>query len=169
MPADTPTFRYDPDLAPGYYVQAATVFLRAPNVSPLAKVLYLVLCSHAGAGETAFPGQKKLSQECAVSVGTLHKAQTELEALGLLTVTRRGLTQTNLYHLHKLPVLKAESQTLRIRNRKPRAPRIPPFAHKVESPELESGEGNPPQIQAPTADEVQTRYLTDAFRPLKPK
>lgn len=166
-----PTFRYDAELAPGYFVQAATVFLRAPNVTPLAKVLYLVLCSHAGAGEVTYPGQALLAGECATSVSTLHRAQQELVNLGLLEVERRGLTLTNRYYLHKLPVKgpSPESSNSRFKKRQNRGPRITPLPHKVESPESESRGGNPQQINAPSIDEVQARYLAGGYRAVGPE
>lgn len=157
-PPQDPTFRYDAELAPGYFVIAATVFLRAPGVSPLAKVLYLVLCSYAGAGDTAWPGQERLCRECAVaSLTTLHKAQKELEALGLLDVQRRGLNLTNLYTLHKLPVL--DSQNMRVKNHSWRQSRIAPAVGKIDSANLESEKRVPPLIQGrKTPEEYNAEY-----------
>ncbi len=102
-PPTPPTLTYDPELGPGYFVQTRSDFLRFPGFSPTAKVLYLVLCSYAGAGADAWPGQVRLAGECGVSERTIRDVTSDLVRAGLLTVKQQGLNRPNLYHVHKLP------------------------------------------------------------------
>ncbi len=103
-PPTPPTLTYDPELGPGYFVQTRSDFLRFPGFSPTAKVLYLVLCSYAGAGVDAWPGQVRLARECGVSERTIRYVTSDLVRAGLLTVKQQGLNRPNLYHVHKLPI-----------------------------------------------------------------
>jgi hypothetical protein len=160
-PTDPAAFTADAELRPGYFVQAATRFLRAPNVTPYAKVLYLVLCSYAGAGATAWPGQGRLAQECGCSERMIRKVLTaELVPLGLVEVHQQGLNRTNRYHLHKLPTLDRHSMPIQTGTQ--RRARTARGAEKVDSGNIESGEGSRPQnppafTPAPglrTADEI---------------
>jgi len=145
VPDDTPTLRYDPELAPGYWIAARSDFLRTPAFSPQAKMLYLILCSYAGQGVTAWPGKARLAAEMPCGVGTLDGYIAELERGGLLSVQQRGLNLTNLYHVHKLPTL--DRQNLPINTRKIRHPKGAEIAPESDSAELQSAERIVPQIQ----------------------
>jgi len=102
---DGPTLAYDPEVGPGYFVQARADFLRWPGFPPTFKVLYLVLCSYAGSGVTAWPGQDRLAHECGVSVRTIRTVLDDLAAAGLVSITQVGLNRPNRYYIHKLPTV----------------------------------------------------------------
>ena len=146
MPESDPpagALTYDPELGPGYFIQARSDFMRAEHISSDAKVLYAILLSYCGAGNTAWPGLDRLGRECgSISKPTVRKALGELEALGLITVKRRGLTQTNLYHVHKLPLILPtnEGKKLAFRKQDSIPAKKQAIAHKVHSEQLESVE-----------------------------
>lgn len=146
MPADTPTLRYDPDLAPGYWTPARSDFLRTPAFSPQAKLLYLILCSYAGQGVTAWPGKARLAAEMPCGVRTLDGYVAELVRGGLLTVKQRGQGLTNLYYLHRLPTL--DRQNPPVLKSKIRRPKGAELAAESDVSESESGERTAPPIQA---------------------
>jgi len=74
--------------------------IRHPSLSPGAKTLWMILWSYCWRGNTCFPGLKRVAEQMAVSLPTLMKYRKELERGGLLRVTRRGHTRTNLYELY---------------------------------------------------------------------
>ncbi len=123
--AATPTLSYDPEIGPGYFIQIRSDFVRFPGFSPPAKVLYMILCTYAAEGCTAFPGQVRLAEHCGICVRQVRRVIDEVEAAGLITVTQRGQNLPNLYHVHKLPVLAAG----------PRPPAAPaPTKDRTQSP-----------------------------------
>jgi hypothetical protein len=151
-PPDPPAgaLTYDPELGPGYFIQARSDFMRAEHVSSDAKVLYAILLSYCGAGDQAWPGVERLGRECgSISRPTVRKALGELQALGLITVTRRGLTQTNLYHVHKLPLVMPtnDGKKLSIRKQESIPARKQAIAHKVQSEQIQTVEtGMDPEL-----------------------
>lgn len=144
---------YDPELGPGYFVQTRADFLRWPHFAPLVKVLYQVLLTYCGAGETAWPGQDRLARECGVSINTIRPALETLQTVGLVSITRRGLNRTNLYHVHKLPLVLAvptkDTQNLRIQTTNIGVSKSAKSAAKVQSVQIESEETSlDPQLLA---------------------
>jgi hypothetical protein len=147
-PPDPPAgaLTYDPEIGPGYFVQTRADFLRWPHFAPLVKVLYQVLLTYCGAGETAWPGQDRLARECGVSINTIRPALETLQTAGLVSITRRGLNRTNLYHVHKLPLVLAvptkETQKLRIQTTNigvSKSAKSAAKVHSVESQTVETG------------------------------
>lgn len=110
---------YDPELGPGYFVQIRSDFLRFPGFTCYAKVLYLILCSYAGEGVEAWPGQVLIAEEMGVTDRHVRNVLGELEAAGLVTTTRQGLNKPNKYHVHKLPVLERNKVPIPNRNKVP--------------------------------------------------
>ena len=146
MPESDPpagALTYDPELGPGYFVQTRADFLRHEGFSPTVTRLYQVLLTYCGAGDTAWPGQDRLARECGgLSVPTIRKALDELIAAGLVTETRRGLNRTNLYHVHKLPLVlpMRDTKNIAIRSKKSLGTRIKVPRPKVQSEQIESVE-----------------------------
>jgi predicted ArsR family transcriptional regulator len=139
-------FSYDPELGPGYFVQTRTDFLRWPGFSPTFKVLYQVLCSYAGEGARAWPGQETLAEACGVSPRTIRTVLHELEDAGLVEVTQQGLNRPNLYHVRKLPTLERqnlphrERQNLPLKTGKARRSGAATVAVEVHSVEIQTEE-----------------------------
>ncbi len=69
------------------------------EVSPFAKLVLLNLLERQGQNSTAWPGQKLIASDLAISERVVWDALKELQALGWLTVHRRGLGMTNAYVL----------------------------------------------------------------------
>lgn len=82
------------------FTQIPNAVLRDPNLSVAARFTYGLLASFAWEDESCYPGQKRLAADTGVSERSLRTYIEELEAKGLVTVTRRGLRQTNRYTLH---------------------------------------------------------------------
>jgi DNA-binding transcriptional MocR family regulator len=127
--------------------------LRWPHFAPLVKVLYQVLLTYCGAGEAAWPGQDRLARDCGVSINTIRPALETLQAAGLVSITRRGLNRTNLYHVHKLPLVLAvptkDTQKLRIQTTNIGVSKRAKSAAKVHSVETQTEEtGVDPQLLA---------------------
>jgi hypothetical protein len=71
--------------------------------------LYAVLDRYADRRTRAsWPSRERLADRLGVSLSTLDRAVAELKEHGWLTVTQRGLTQSNLYVL-RIPVVSADS------------------------------------------------------------
>jgi hypothetical protein len=102
--AAQPSFEYDTELAGSYFIQVPVEFVRNKNYSTGAKQLYQVLLTYCGSKTHAWPGQSRLADDLGVTDRTIRNWLKELVTAGLLTVKRRGLTKSNIYHLHKLPI-----------------------------------------------------------------
>jgi DNA-binding transcriptional regulator PaaX len=67
-----------------------------------ARLLYVILVSYrrktANRKSFVFPGQERLAAELGLNTRSVRTYLSELEASGLIVITRRGLT-TNLYDL----------------------------------------------------------------------
>src|SRR5262249_4794953 len=86
--------------------------------------------------------QARLVRECGIqSAPTLRKALDELIAADLITETRRGLNRTNLYHVHKLPlVLMRDAKNIAIQRQKNKASRSAKIRLKVHPAETHPAE-----------------------------
>lgn len=73
------------------------------DISPGAKMVYLGLLYYAWQDGSCFPGQARLGMLIGIHEATVRKYLRELEEVGLVVTTRRGLNKTNLYRLPKLP------------------------------------------------------------------
>lgn len=63
------------------------------------KLVLLAVADHADDEGYCYPGQARLAAKCGVSVRALRDSIRQLEAAGLLQVTQRGKTTTNLYRV----------------------------------------------------------------------
>lgn len=96
-PAEPSTIRFrDPAVAAGFTALPNWI-LKKRGLSPGAKLLYALLLSYAWQTDHCWPGQAQLAEDLEVTDRTVRTWLTELQAHDLLTVERRGLTQTNVY------------------------------------------------------------------------
>jgi DNA-binding transcriptional regulator LsrR (DeoR family) len=65
-----------------------------------AKVAYSMFLHFAWNNDSCFPGQDRLAQHMGMSVSRVNEYIKELEAAGLVDITRRGQGKTNLYRVH---------------------------------------------------------------------
>lgn len=79
--------------------------LRSKTLSAHAKVVWGLLCFYAREDESCYPGQERLAEFVPCSVRALGTYISELRKVGLVTVVRRGLGQTNVYVLNDLDSL----------------------------------------------------------------
>ena len=81
------------------FTQIPNTILRRPDVTPGAKLTYVVLLSYAWQEDSCFPGQDVLARDTGVSRRSVVTYLQELQEKGLLAVKRRGLGRTNIYTL----------------------------------------------------------------------
>jgi len=84
------------------FTQIPNQVLRHPNLSPGAKLTYVMLLSYAWHGNSCFLGQQRLAEDIGVGRRSVVRYVRELMEAGLLIVRRRGLGLTNLYILPRL-------------------------------------------------------------------
>ena len=82
------------------FTQLPNFILRNPDLSPGAKTTYALFLSYAWHNDLCFPGQETLAQALGMSVGSVNAYVKELEATGLVEITRRGQGKTNLYTIN---------------------------------------------------------------------
>jgi hypothetical protein len=91
----------DEALAHGF-TQIPNLVLRRPDLSPGAKLTYMVLLSYAWQSDSCYPGQDRLAHDMGVTERSVYTYLKQLQELKLVSVLRRGLNQTNVYVLHRL-------------------------------------------------------------------
>jgi hypothetical protein len=95
------------------YTAVENEVLFAADLSPGARLLYSILKCYSWKHHTAWPGQELLAANLGLtSPRQVRRYLLELEDAGLLSMERRGLTQTNVYRLH------APSVAFAVRRRK---------------------------------------------------
>lgn len=90
---------FDP-VSAGGFTQVPNCVLNHKDLSFAAKVIYAKLLSYAWHNDRVYPGQVRMGEEIGTSQPTIARAIQEMEEHGLLTITRRGQGQTNIYTLH---------------------------------------------------------------------
>lgn len=98
---------FDP-VSAGGFTQVPNCVLNNKELSFAAKVIYAKLLSYAWHNERVYPGQVRMGEEIGTSQPTIARAIQEMEEHGLLTITRRGQGQTNIYTLHHTVKAKAK-------------------------------------------------------------
>ncbi len=79
------------------FTQIPNFILRNPDISSGAKTTYSLFLSYAWHNNLCFPGQDTLANAIGMSIGSVNAFIKELEACGLVEITRRGQGKTNLY------------------------------------------------------------------------
>ncbi len=100
----------DPATAQGF-TQVPNFLLTHPRLTFGAKVTYGMFLSYAWNRDRAFPGQEKLAKELGVGDRQVRNFVNELKREKLLSVERRGLGKTNMYHLYLRVVNKKGKNT----------------------------------------------------------
>jgi hypothetical protein len=86
------------------FTQIPNALLRRQDITPGAKLSYMMLLSYAWQEDSCFPGHDRLALDMGVSrrsVGVVSYLQ-QLQEAGLIVVNRRGSGQTNVYWLPRL-------------------------------------------------------------------
>ena len=87
-------------VARGGFTQIPNFILRDGTLSLGAKVAYSLFLHFAWNNDSCFPGQDRLAQHMGMSVSRVNEYIKELEAAGLIEITRRGQGRTNLYKVN---------------------------------------------------------------------
>lgn len=82
------------------FTQLPNFILRNPDLSIGAKTTYALFLSYAWHNNLCFPGQDRLAKDIGMSIGSVNTFIKELEAAGLIEITRRGQGKTNLYTIN---------------------------------------------------------------------
>jgi hypothetical protein len=82
------------------FTQLPNFILKDPKVSIGAKTTYALFLSYAWHNNLCFPGQDRLAKDIGMSIGSINGFIKELEACGLIEITRRGQGKTNLYTIN---------------------------------------------------------------------
>ena len=89
----------DPATRDGF-TQVPNFMLTNKDLSVGAKLAYAMLLKYAWSNNSCFPGQLKLAEDMGSGERSVRTYLKELEDIGFLEVTQRGLGKTNLYRLH---------------------------------------------------------------------
>ena len=84
----------------GGFTQVPNFILRDGTLSLGAKVAYSMFLHFAWNNDSCFPGQKRLAEHMGMSVSRASFFIKELEAAGLVEITRRGLGKPNIYQVN---------------------------------------------------------------------
>ena len=87
-------------VAQGGFTQVPNFILREGTLSLGAKVAYSLFLHFAWNNDSCVPGQDRLAKHMNMSVSRVNEYVKELEAAGLIEITRRGQGKTNLYRVH---------------------------------------------------------------------
>jgi hypothetical protein len=87
-------------VARGGFTQVPNFILENSALSLGAKVTYSLFLHFAWNKDSVFPGQERLAQHMGMSTSRANEFIKELEAAGLIDITRRGQGKTNIYKLH---------------------------------------------------------------------
>lgn len=74
--------------------------LESDKISIGAKLTYAMLLKYARELDECFPGQERLAKDMGSGRRSVIRYITELEDVGLITITRRGQGRPNLYTIH---------------------------------------------------------------------
>jgi hypothetical protein len=81
------------------FTQVPNFILTKKDISVGAKLAYAMLLKYAWDNGACFPGQVKLAEDMGAGERSVRTYLKELEGVGLLEITQRGLGKTNLYRL----------------------------------------------------------------------
>lgn len=87
-------------IARGGFTQVPNFILENSALSLGAKVTYALFLHFAWNRDSVFPGQDRLATHMGMSTSRANEYIKELEAAGLIEITRRGQGKTNIYKLH---------------------------------------------------------------------
>ena len=91
----------DPLLRRGFTVVPNLLFV-LKGLSHGARLTYVLLLKYAWQEKSCFPGVDRLGKDLGVERKSVMRYTRELQNKGLITVKRRGLGKTNVYHINRL-------------------------------------------------------------------
>ena len=84
----------------GGFTQVPNFILRDDSLGIGAKVAYAMFLHYTWHHDSCFPGQDRLAEHMGMSTSRVNEYVKELEAAGLIEITRRGQGRTNLYKVN---------------------------------------------------------------------
>ena len=87
----------------GGFTQVPNFLLKSKNLTAGDKMTFAMLLSYAWQNDYCFPGQVRLGQDLGLHETNVRKHLKSLEAVGLLSIQRRGQGKTNIYELNLKP------------------------------------------------------------------
>src|SRR5229473_2245488 len=87
-------------IARGGFTQVPNFILKNSQLSVGAKVAYAMFLSYAWHNDFCFPGQDGLAKDMGITRPRVTQLIAELQAVGLITIQRRGQGKTNIYRIH---------------------------------------------------------------------
>lgn len=91
----------DPLLQKGFTIVPNLLFV-LKGLSHGARLTYVLLLKYAWKEGSCFPGIDRLAEELEVERKSVMRYTRELQDRGLITIKRRGLGKTNVYHINRL-------------------------------------------------------------------
>lgn len=102
-PSSADTIYIEDETLRAGFAQVPNRILRMKGLSHGARLTYALLLSYAWQKGSCFPGQERLAEDLDVSRQSISTYLRELKTKGLIIVKRRGLGQTNVYIIPRLP------------------------------------------------------------------
>src|SRR5690348_6824894 len=102
-PSSADTIYIEDETLRAGFAQVPNRILRMKGLSHGARLTYALLLSYAWQKGSCFPGQERLAEDLDVSRQSVSTYLRELKTKGLIIVKRRGLGQTNVYIIPRLP------------------------------------------------------------------
>lgn len=90
----------DDPVARGGFTQVPNFLFDIKELTFGARIVYAKFLQYAWQNDCCFPGQERLAQEIGCTRVRVTQFVKELQELGLIEITRRGLGKTNIYRLH---------------------------------------------------------------------
>ena len=87
----------------GGFTQVPNFLLKSKKLTAGDKMTFAMLLSYAWQNDYCFPGQVRLGQDLGLHETNVRKHLKALEAIGLLSIQRRGQGKTNIYELNLKP------------------------------------------------------------------
>src|SRR5437870_5439651 len=85
------------------FTQVPNFLLKSKKLSAGDKMTFAMLLSYAWQNDYCFPGQVRLGQDLGLHETNVRKHLKSLQAIGLMTIKRRGQGKTNIYELNLKP------------------------------------------------------------------
>ena len=82
------------------FTQVPNFILQNDKLSIGAKLTYAMMLKYAWNDNHCYPGQKTLAKDLGTSDRSVRSYLKDLEEMGFITITQRGLGKVNLYDLH---------------------------------------------------------------------
>lgn len=157
------TLLFDDELMAAGFTQVPNAILENGDITPQAKVLYLLLLRFAWQENHAFPGQETLCRMMGfTSDNTVRKYLNELKKLNLVSWEQRGLSKTNVYTIITRTITRLEPQAREVQE--PQASGFPTIKNtQKKNTQKESPIINKEKEETPTGGGEATTSETEAL------